>query len=363
MNKELFTRYINNQCTGDELDRLVNWLRDEAGSVDARQLLQPEWTDAKEYDKSLSVDYDRILDTIHRNIDLSRSQKVKPISGSPTIKKQHSYRFISVLSRIAAVLFIPLFLYFMHGILTDDGAFPGEKGKSPELLTEVISPQGSITYMELPDGSKVWLNHGSSLQFPQQFRGKTRTVKLSGEGYFQIAHNEIKPFVVDAGEIQAFVKGTEFDMMAYPGDRVIETTLKSGSLILQRRTGKDHVQDLFHLTPGHHVEYLAEEKKLIYSNGNVEKYISWKDGKLIFENDSFDEIAARLSRWYNVDIQLLDPELSHYTYTATFMDETLVQVLDLLEIATPVKYRISGRKKQQDGTFSKRKVIIQAKTK
>jgi len=162
---------------------------------------------------------------------------------------------------IAAVLFIPLFLYFMYGYIIDDGVFPGGKNESSTLMTEVSSPMGSRIHMELPDGSNIWLNHGSCIQFPQQFTGKTRTVKLKGEGYFQIAHDEKKPFIVEAGEIQALVKGTEFNMMAYPEEAVIETTLKSGSLILQRRTSKKKAQDLFELVPGHHVRYLPNEKK------------------------------------------------------------------------------------------------------
>ena len=363
MNKELFTRYINNQCTSDEIDRFATWIKDEAHSEDARQLLQPAWGDTEQCDEDLSVDYDRILDNVHRNINHSRSKNMKLISGSLKTRKQNSYRFISVLSRIAAVLFIPLFLYFMYGYIIDDGVFPGGKNESSTLMTEVSSPMGSRIHMELPDGSNIWLNHGSCIQFPQQFTGKTRTVKLKGEGYFQIAHDEKKPFIVEAGEIQALVKGTEFNMMAYPEEAVIETTLKSGSLILQRRTSKKKAQDLFELVPGHHVRYLPNEKKLIHGICNPDKYISWKEGKLVFESDSFDEIINKLSRWYNVDIQLKDQELSQYTYTATFIDETLPQVLELLEIATPIKYTISEREKQQDGTYSKQEVIIQLKSK
>jgi transmembrane sensor len=361
MDKELFTRFITNQCTNNEIDKVIKWFQDDAGTIDGRAFLKQIWNETEHTDTHHSVDYERILDKIHHDVNLARSNKRKLISQVGMPQKKLKLRFISVLTKIAAILFIPLLLYFMY-TYNKDKSYVSEIIKPVPLYTEITSPLGSKIYLELPDGSKVWLNHGSRMKFPQKFTGNSRTVELIGEGYFQIAHNEQKPFIVKTGEIQVLVKGTEFNLMAYPNDAVIETTLKSGKLILQREISDGRIQQIFEMKPNHHVTYLKNEKELKYSVENPDKYISWKDGVLIFRNDPIDDIIKRLSRWYNVDIQLKNQELSKYTYTATFVDESLPQILELLEIATPVTYTISKREKLPDGIFSKRKIIIQLKS-
>jgi len=358
MNKELFTRFINNDCTPEEIDRVVRWLQNGAGTIDGKAILRQIWNDFPQNDIHPSIDYERILDSIHHDISLSRSDKIKLISPVRMSQKKVKWRVFSILSKIAAVLFLPLLLYFMYTYIITDKPILSETIKPVPVNIEVKSPLGSKTYLELPDGSKVWLNYGSRLKFPQKFTGQTRTVELQGECYFEVAHNEQKPFIVETGGLQALVKGTEFNLMAYPEDAVIETTLKSGKVILQRKISDGNVQQIFEMEPNNHAIYYKEEKELTYSIENPDKYISWKDGILIFRNDPINDILKKLSRWYNVDIQLKDEELSKYTYTATFVDETLPQILDLLKIATPIKYTISSRIKQENGSFSKRKITI-----
>ncbi|MCK4701423.1 MAG: FecR family protein [Bacteroidales bacterium] len=358
MNKELFLRFINNECTPEEIDRVVLWLENGAGTIDGRAIVRQIWNNFPQTDIPHSIDYERILDSTHHDISLSRSDKRKLISPIDISRQKVKWRFFSVLTKIAAVLFIPLLLYFMYTYIIIDKPILSETITSVPVDIEVKSPMGSKTYLELPDGSKVWLNYGSCLKFPQKFAGQTRTVELQGECYFEIAHNEQKPFIIETGELQVLVKGTEFNLMAYPEDGVIETTLKSGKVILQRKVSDGNVQRIFEMEPNHHVTYLKKEKELIYSIEPPDKYISWKNGIMIFRDDPIDDIIKKLSRWYNVDILLKDKELSKYTYTATFVDETLPQILELLKIATPIKYTISSRIKQDDGSFSKRKITI-----
>lgn len=95
--------------------------------------------------------------------------------------------------------------------------------------------------------------------------------------------------------------------------------------------------------------------------GNIEKYISWKDGKLIFKDESIVNIANKLGRWYNVEFVFADKKSMEHTYTATFVDESLYQILDLLKLATPIEYTIPPRRKLPNGTFSKQKVIIKSR--
>jgi len=360
MQKALFIRFIKNQCTPEELDEVIKWFEGAAGTIDGRAFLKQIWNDTDDPEETNQIDFERILDKVHHTLNIIHSGKIYSDTAPDPSRKIQKKTFIRFLTKVAAILFIPLLSFTIYTSIRDSSTLPRLSEYQP-VYTEITSPYGSTIFLELPDGSKVWLNHGSRLKFPQTFSGPTRKVELSGEGYFQVAHNPQKPFFVEANEIQILATGTEFNVMAYPDDQVIATTLKSGKIILQKETNDSKIHRILEMNPNQHSIYYKKEKTLTYLDENPDKYISWMDGKLIFRNDSLDFVIKKLSRWYNVDIRIKDPELSRFTYTATFVDETLPQILDLLKIATPINYTISSRIKQKDGTFSKRKVVISLK--
>ena len=129
MNKEFFTRFINNECTPEEIDRVVKWLQNEAGTIDGKAIVRQIWNDFPQTDIPHSIDYERILDSIHHDISLSWSDKRKLISPIDISRQKAKRRFFSVLTKIAAVLFIPLFLFFMYTY---------NKDKSPSILIHCI---------------------------------------------------------------------------------------------------------------------------------------------------------------------------------------------------------------------------------
>jgi len=226
------------------------------------------------------------------------------------------------------------------------------------IYSEIISPNGSRTTFELPDGSKVWLNNGSSLKFPIRFSGNQRVLELRGEAYFQITHNKDMPLVVKTNDIQVMVHGTEFNVMAYPKDDDLTVTLVNGSVSMQKMKRNNETKELFRLKPNQQAVYNIINSEIYYMTVDPEKYISWKNGKLIFIDDPIDVVMQKLERWYNVEIKLKDKDLSKITYTATFTDETLQQVLYLLKMATPIEYKIHPSHKLNDGSYSKRKIDI-----
>ena len=351
MNKDILLRYINDKCTDKEIDEVLKWLQDEAYTYEGKLLLRQIWNYFPQLQTVPSMSYELMLNKLHHDINLSRSTQ----TGKTGNNKRS--RLISSLTRIAAILFIPLLVTLTFTLKKLESVSSGSFEPVP-VYTEITSPMGSQIFMELPDGSKVWLNHGSSMRFPQKFSGNSRTVELSGEGYFQVAHNEHKPFIVKTGDLQVLARGTEFNLMAYTDDDVIMTSLKSGKVLLQKEAEDGMIHPIFEMEPNCNASYFIRDEKLVNKFGNIDKYISWKEGKLIFRNDSIEAIAKRLSRWYNVDIQVKDKILSQYTFNATFIDESLDQILELLKIASPIDYTISQRIKQDDGSFSKRKVII-----
>ena len=223
---------------------------------------------------------------------------------------------------------------------------------------EIIAPIGSRTVVQLSDGSKVHLNYGSRIKYPQIFYGEKRELLLTGEAYFEVVHNPKKPFIVNTGKLNIKALGTEFNVNAYPDNDKIETTLVEGKLVLEHYDLSSNIKKVATIEPGQHVSYDLITVTFSGKSENIAKYIAWKDGKLVFDEAPINQVTERLSRMFNVNIEVAD-DIKDYTYTVIFVDEPLFQILDLMTIATPVRYRSIPRVKLPDGRYSKQTIILE----
>ena len=197
-------------------------------------------------------------------------------------------------------------------IKLDDGQLAYDKSgvsASPQLLYNTIStPKGGQYQLTLSDGSKVWLNAASSLRFPASFSGKERKVELTGEGYFEVAHNTNMPFNVRVNDMEVQVLGTHFNINAYEDETSVKTTLLEGSVKVSE--GNKNVI----IRPGQQVwDVKGNNELLVKKDVDIESVIAWKNGYFYFENATIKEIMRQLSRWYNVDV-VYDgqPPAGHY---------------------------------------------------
>lgn len=349
---KLLDKYFKNICTSEEVDTLFSWLLENSNKEEKEHILRNQWekavSSANPGDQS---EMQQRLDSIHHKINLAETE------NRPTKKNDGKiihFNWKQILYRAAVIILLPALTLFVYiNYFQDSQPFLAQNQKP--VMNEIISPVGSRISLELSDGTKVWLNHGSKLLYPQKFTEKKRTVTLIGEGYFDVAHNPQKPFIVETNEINVTALGTKFNVKAYPNDKTVSATLKSGKIEVQSPKGK------IALKPNQHLELGYNSNKFEVINVDPEKYISWKDGRLVFKDDDFQSIADRLSRWYNVDIKIIDPEVKKLTYTATFIDEPLYQILEMLAAVTPIKYQISERNKLPDGTYSRRIIRVYSK--
>ena len=261
------------------------------------------------------------------------------------------------IQRIAAILMLPFLIY--SGYLTFHNQLNGNKQEQVMMQT-VSSRQGMVTQFALADGTKVWLNSGSELQFPTRFAGEKREVMLKGEAFFEVTKNEKQPFRVNANELKVEVLGTSFNVVSFDDDTQSEVVLVTGKVALSSEKGQI-VKEYGNIIPGQRAIYQKEAQKVITEAVDVDKYIAWRDGNLIFRDDSMEEVVKRLSRWFNVEITINDPEIKNYIYKATFRNENLVQVLNLLKLSAPIDYRITDRKALANGDFTKQKVYLMKK--
>ena len=278
---------------------------------------------------------------------------------NPRLNKINGINWISILQRVAAVLIIPLLVYAAY--ITSSNISLKQLTESKPIIHKLTSRQGSVSQVTLTDGTKVWLNSGATLQFPLSFTGEKREVKLTGEAFFEVAKNKKHPFIVNANEINIEALGTSFNVVSYNDESSLEVVLVTGVVKLSANDNKNKVREIGVMHPDQRVIYAKKTHEATFGEVDVDKYIAWRDGILVFKDDSMEEVIKRLSHWFNIEITVQDTEINDYNYKATFSHETLLQVLDLLKISAPIDYRIINSKPLPNGEFTKQKVILMKK--
>ena len=287
---------------------------------------------------NLSYLLDRIHHIIHKQELQEKDTVVKRI-----------YRWYSV---AAAVLLIP--------IIIAGAIWVTHQNQVREIVAEVpvkstlYAPLGSRISFTLPDGTQGWLNSGSSLEYSLPFNSN-RKIALSGEAWFDVAHDIEHPFEIATGDSKVKVLGTRFNLNAYPDENYLEVVLEEGKVEFT--------------TSGLASEIVMKpNERLVLNAGAIDvnktdayKYAAWKEGKLVFRGDTMDEVARRISRWYNVQVEVVDKELKKYSIRGIFQDDSLEEVIQYLSMTSPISYRIIERKQLGDGTIQKKKVLLYKK--
>jgi len=206
-------------------------------------------------------------------------------------------------------------------------------GNEPVVAYNTIStPRGGQYQVLLPDGTKVWLNASSSLKFPTSFIANQRNVMLTGEAYFEVARNKEKPFIVNAGEMKVEVLGTHFDVMAYPDEQSINTTLIEGSVKVARNN-ESRI-----LKPGQQA-IVADEMQVVKAAGDV---IAWKNGLTSFKDADIRTIMRQVARWYDVEVNY-EGEIPRRLFTGEISRKAnLSELIKIIELSN-IRLRLEGK--------------------
>lgn len=218
---------------------------------------------------------------------------------------------------------------------------PETRNLKPETVAynTITTPRGGQYQLVLADGSKVWLNAASSLTYPTAFAGKERKVTLTGEGYFEVAHDATKPFKVDvAGKEEVEVLGTHFNVNAYGDESFIKTTLLQGSVKVNA-----HGQSAM-LKPGEQAQLETRNAKLgTTDNVDLDQVVAWKDGYFSFQNANLEEVLRQISRWYDVEV-FYEGDIPKRTFAGAMQRSlSLSQVLKLL-VQNKINFEVEGKK-------------------
>jgi transmembrane sensor len=255
--------------------------------------------------------------------------------------------------RIAAILIIPLAAGFTFILYTNHQKKISSDGV---VFNEVYAAFGTHSAVRLADSSLVWLNSGSSLRYPDKFNAESRQVFLKGEAYFEVKSDVSHPFIVNTSKIVVSATGTKFNIFNYESESLVEVTLVTGNVNVKGNESSNPQLNL-DLKHNQHLEYNVQTGSNKVIEEDTYKYYAWKDGKLIFRNVPLDEVLAKISLLFNVDIELQGESLKKFSYRATF-EESLDEILKLLKLSSPIDYRELKRDPLPDGSFPKKKIII-----
>jgi len=355
--KELIEKFYLGKLTNDEIIFLLNYLKDKEPQHEVLLYYQDLWDKSNEHNNY--IDSKRIYNKVVSKVDFS-GIGLKAATESP--KKLVFRGYVRTIMRYAAVF------VFAFGLFWLLQSYLFNKPTTPhmpvaEQITRVEVPYGSKSRVVFPDGSVVTLNAGSSLTYPSSgFDSVSRSVFMTGEGFFSVTKDPTRPFYVTTPGIKLKVLGTTFNIKAYPDDNIEEATLVSGKVEIYARSDKTEIGKPIVLKPNQSAVFVKSENNFrtnkttdkvrpeiapirlktvnLQSSSKIEQTISWKENKLIFDNESFSILAIKIERWYNVKIIVNYPELQTARFTGKFDKETLEQVLKALVTVTPFNYNI-----------------------
>lgn len=330
---------LSGSADAESLERLNNWVAENKDNLIYYQQMKNIW----------ELWYSEINP---HDIDIDKA--LMQMKGRPGFKRKPSVVF-EYLLRAAAILFIPMLAgsYFL-GTLHKE-----KKGmEAKPVYHEVSAAFGTRSMLTLEDGSRVWLNSGSRLKYPKDFSSRHREVFLSGEGYFEVESDATKPFIVRTKNLTVRATGTRFNVNVSSIERTSQITLVEGKVLVSKNVAGGKTIEILKMVPSQHLVFDTLSASYEVLTEDPYRYIAWKDGKLIFRNQPLEEVIKKIGYFYNVDIELNDEKLKEYRYRATFEEESLDEILHLLEISSPVNYREIKRKPLPDGSFPRKKIII-----
>jgi ferric-dicitrate binding protein FerR (iron transport regulator) len=342
---ELIVKSLGNELTDEETIRLNEWKSQHTDNVLEYNNIKDIWECSGKMAFSTSIHIQQSLHATHHKAGMDKKPSIT--LGNKTIVFQ-----------IAAMITLAVIFSSLYNIYATKQAIQ----QQTTVFQTIKSAFGIQSRIELPDGTIVKLNSGSSITFPTTFIGMDRrNVKLSGEAHFVVSKNEKQPFIVELDKMQVKVLGTTFNVEAYKNNSVITIALVEGKITLQQKTD-NHVTDLIEMNPHQVACYNQKTNQLLRkTEDDLSKYTAWTEGKIVFSDDAVHTVMEKLENWYNVDIRIVDKKLEAYRFTGTFCDEPLEQVLNLLNLTSKMKHTIIPTTKLNDNHYSQRIIILESK--
>ncbi|MDD2793054.1 MAG: FecR domain-containing protein [Sediminibacterium sp.] len=361
---ELYARKLSGEASAAELAELDTLLTDHPEEQFFQEMFTGWWQSGKNHPMQQLEDKDRHFDFILKN-----AGNVVPGDSdtlAPSVPVQKRSLIVYYIGALAAAVIAGIVFFNMNALMNmaQDG-FQRSAG-----LNEVVTRKGTKSKLLLPDGTKVWLNSDSRLYYAENFSGAQREVRLEGEAFFDVVKDSKRPFIVKTSGIKIRVLGTAFNVKSYPQEPTIEATLVRGLIEVEKNNQpaapriKLHPNeklvfnkaDATDAPKDNATKDIASLKKAIVQpvqrisittlpeniTDSSRMETSWVFGKLLFEGDTFRELAAKMERWFNVRIIFKNNRVANYRFRGVFENENIVEAFQALQLTASFHFKMIG---------------------
>ncbi|HEY5469452.1 MAG TPA: FecR domain-containing protein [Bacteroidales bacterium] len=336
----LIIKFLAGEISDNEMILLKLWLEQDPQN---RRIFNEEnelWQEAGIHTKLENYKTDPAWINISSKLSLGKNN-----SRTYTILSKNSFRILSAAATVACLIAIGGLSLWITG------------RKSFQQITvastTVSTHQGEKAHIILADSTEIILNSESTLRYDGQYNIKDRLVKFTGEAFFDVSTNPEKPFVVQLDKMKIYATGTRFNVFSFGNEDRVETTLEEGAITVSIK-GKESID----VKSGQQVVYFVKSGKVIVHEVAIDTYTSWKENKLRFNDTPFEEVLRRIGRKYNVKFEITNPDLLNLKYTATFIDESIEEVMQMLKTVSPITYKIYNRTTINDKQYLKPKIVV-----
>jgi ferric-dicitrate binding protein FerR (iron transport regulator) len=363
----LIAKKLSGEANPDELLELEKALRLDPDLHYSLQAIQDVW----ESNPGVEPGYiGKAFEKHERRLRSVAPDYPDPGSASPApypFSEKSRYRLMRPVLIVTGLLVLFLGIYYA----VQPHSKPAETSrKEINRPSEVSTQYGSRTKLLLPDGTSVWLNSGRRLIYDSAYGEMNREVSLTGEAFFDVAKNKQKPFIIHTGSITIKVLGTAFNVKSYPGDRTIETSLIQGRIEV---TFKNHSRSTVILHPNQKLIVENDPEETGYhektnpgraikspvtinpvSHFGPDSLIAetaWVDNLLVFQDESFTDLAKKMERWYGIHIIIEDQSLDTLHFTGSFEKENIRQALTALQLLSKFSFTIQNREVHIQKTY------------
>ena len=358
----LLSRKLTGEATTTELQELEALLNNNPDVILPTQMVKEFWEMPTENDDE---DFLEATFHLHNNILEKKGFQLNSThteTGSLSLEKpEYTPKKRRLLLIAASSIF--LISLILAGIYFNNYGNTSNANKIAE--SEVSTKKGSRTKVQLPDGTTVWLNSSSKLTYDNQnFGNDIREVTLIGEAYFDVVKNKAKPFIIHTAKMDIKVLGTVFNVKCYPGEKTTETSLIHGSVEVSLKDRHEKIM----MKPNEKLILINEDKTLaektssdpynksvtknnsviqfshltLYPTNNQIVETSWVQNKLVFTNETLEDVASKMQRWYSVTIVIKSEQLKKELLTGNFEKETIEQALKALQYTTRFNYKTAN---------------------
>ncbi|MFA5326478.1 MAG: FecR domain-containing protein [Prolixibacteraceae bacterium] len=309
--------YSNRYLGAEEIGHLESWLAQAKNDQQTEAWLSDNW----EMSGNLEVDisFEEIRNRIKKYGQKSKMLWIR--------------HWFGLIQKAAAILLLPLLILSVWLMLNR---------QNPSTVMTLATAKGEHTHVFLPDGSEVWLNVDSKLEYHTDYNENNRLLKLKGEAFFKVAKGKKYPFIVNASNFQVKAVGTEFNISAYDDEPSATTFLKEGVVEL-RYFPENSEEQMLQMTPGEEATISKKEKSVHISPVGSENPARWTDGELYFDNEPFDQVFRKMERWFNVKIQYNVNEFTNETLTVNLKKgESIQRLFQIIDQAIGIKVKQNG---------------------